>query len=94
MPSAKTCGAGAWTFTKYQDNKIAVAQRSIERSLLSIPRKYTMRNEEIRMITGVTYILYKAAVSLCLFVCLSLCLTPPFFDTTLGPQPNLAHIFG
>ena len=35
-------------------------------------------------------LLYKAAVSLCLSVC-----TPSiFFDTTFGPQPNLAHILG
>ena len=29
------------------------------------------------------------------FVCLSVCTPPPpFFDTTVGPQPNLAYIFG
>ena len=37
-------------------------------------------------------LLYKAAE---IFVCLSVCLYPPlFFDTTVGPQPNLAHMFG
>ena len=33
----------------------------------------------------------------CRFLCLSVCLyppPPPFFDTTVGLQPNLAHIFG
>ena len=31
----------------------------------------------------------------CPFVCLSVCLSvPPLFDTTVGPQPNLAHLFG
>ena len=37
-------------------------------------------------------LLYKSAVSLCLSVCLSVCLYPLFFDTTVGLQPNLAHI--
>ena len=36
------------------------------------------------------HLLDKAAMSLCLSVC-----TPHFFfDTTVGPQPKLAHIFG
>ena len=46
----------------------------------------------------VTNLLHKAAVFLCACVhacvrvcmCLSVC-THPLFDTTVGPQPNLAH---
>ena len=30
----------------------------------------------------------------CPFVCLSVCTPPPFSDTAVGPQQNLAHIFG
>ena len=35
------------------------------------------------------YIKLQFAVSVCLSVP-----PPPYFDTTVGPQPNLAHIFG
>ncbi len=37
------------------------------------------------------YIKLQKSVSVCLSVCLY---PPPLFDTTVGPQPNLAHIFG
>ena len=39
--------------------------------------------------------IYYIKLQFSLSVCLPVCLYPPFFfDTTVGPQPNLAHIFG
>ena len=39
------------------------------------------------------YVIYY--IKLQFSLCLSVCLYPPlFFDTTVGPQPYLAHIFG
>ena len=56
-----------------------------------ISRKNSTSHLFIFLISNVaSHLLYKAAV---FFVCLSVC-TPLFFDTTVGPQPNLAHIFG
>ena len=43
--------------TKHQKKKIAVAQRSMERSLLNMTRKGRIRNEEIRRRIGVRYIM-------------------------------------
>ena len=56
-----------------------------------------LKQKQITIISCIIqHLLYKAAVFfVCLSVCLSVCLYPPFFfDTTVGPQPNLAHIFG
>ena len=57
---AMTYGAETWALTKRQKNKLAVAQRSMERSLLNITRRDKWRNEEIRSRTKVTDILEKA----------------------------------
>ena len=50
---AMTYGAETWTLTKHLERKLAVAQRSMERSLLNITRKDKIRNEIIRSKTGV-----------------------------------------
>ena len=44
---AMTYGAETWTLTKHQE-KLAVAQRNMERSLLNITKRYKIRNEVIR----------------------------------------------
>ena len=46
-------------FTKHQERKLAVAQRSMERSLLNITRRDKIRNEIIRSKTGVIDIIEK-----------------------------------
>ena len=47
LPSL-TYGAETWSLTKHQMKKLAVAQRSMERSLLGVTRKDKIRNEIIR----------------------------------------------
>ena len=56
---AMTYGAETWSLTKKQEEKLAVAQRSMERSILNITRKDHIRNEEVRQRTGATDILGK-----------------------------------
>ena len=56
---AMTYGAETWTLTKHLERKLAVAQRSMERSLLNITRRDKIRNEIIRSETGVTDIIEK-----------------------------------
>ena len=56
---AMTYGAETWTLKKHQERKLAVAQRNMERSLLSITKRDMIRNEEIRCKTGVTDIIEK-----------------------------------
>ena len=34
-----------------------------------------------------------AYVRACVNECLCVCVCPPFFDTTVGPQPNLEHTY-
>ena len=46
-------GAETWTLTKLQERKMAVALRSMERSLLNISKRGKIRNEEIRSKTKV-----------------------------------------
>lgn len=45
---AMTYGAETWTITKQQESKMAVTQRSMERSLLNITLKDKIRKERIR----------------------------------------------
>ena len=49
---AMTYGAETWALTKHPEKKLAVAQRSKERSLLNITRRDKIRNEIIRSKTG------------------------------------------
>ena len=56
---AMTYGAETWTLTKHPERKLAVAQRSMERSLLNITRRDKIRNEIIRSKTGVIDIIEK-----------------------------------
>ena len=56
---AMTYGAETWTLTKHLGRKLAVAQRSMERSLLNITRRDKIRNEIIRSKTGVIDIIEK-----------------------------------
>lgn len=57
---AMTYGAETWTLTKRQKEKLAVAQRSMERAMLGITRRDRWRNEDIRARTKVTDIIEKA----------------------------------
>ena len=59
---AMTYGAETWTLTKHLERKLAVAQRSMERSLLNITRREKIRNEIIRSKTGVIDIIEKSEV--------------------------------
>ena len=54
---AMTYGAETWTLTKHLERKLAVAQRSMERSLLTITKREKIKNEVIRSKTGVTDII-------------------------------------
>ena len=56
---AMTYGAETWTLTKHLERKLAVAQRSMERSLLNITRRDKIRNGIIRSKTGVIDIIEK-----------------------------------
>ena len=49
---AMTYGAETWALTKRQGKKLAVAQRSMERLLLTITKRVKIRNEIIRCKTG------------------------------------------
>ena len=53
---AMTYGAETWTLTKHRE-KLAVAQRSMERLLLNITKRDKIRNENIRSKTGVENII-------------------------------------
>ena len=55
-----TYGAETWTLTKLQERKMAVAQRSMERSLPNITKRDKMRNEVITSKTKVVDITDKA----------------------------------
>ena len=55
-----TYGAETWSLTKHLKNKLAVAQRSMERAMLGITIKDKIRNENIRARTKVEDILCKA----------------------------------
>ena len=48
-----TYGAETWSLTKYQRVKLAVTQKSMERSMLNITLKDKIRNEVIRSKTKV-----------------------------------------
>ena len=48
-----TYGAETWALTKHQEKKLAVAQRSIERSFLNITKRDKIQNEVIRSKTWV-----------------------------------------
>ena len=56
---AMTYGAETWSLTKYQKDKLAVAQRSMERLMLNITRKDKIRNEVVRSKTQVKDIIKK-----------------------------------
>ena len=51
---AMTYGAETWTLTKHLERKLAIAQRSMETSLLNITKRDKIRNEIIRSKTGMT----------------------------------------
>ena len=57
---AMTYDAETWSLTNHQKHKLAVVQRSIERRMLNIIRKDTIRNEIIRSRTKVKDIIEKA----------------------------------
>ena len=54
---AMTYGAETCVLTKHQKKKLAVAQRSMERLLLSIEKRDKIRNEIIRFKTGVNVVI-------------------------------------
>ena len=54
-----TYGAETWSLTKHQKQKLAVAQRSMERAMLNITRKDKIKNEVIRSKTKVIDLLEK-----------------------------------
>ena len=54
-----TYGSETWSLTKKQRERLAVAQRDMERSMLGITRKDKKCNEWIREKTGVDDILEK-----------------------------------
>ena len=49
---AMTYGAETWALTKLQEKQLAVAQRSMERSLLNIMKRDKIWNEIMRSKTG------------------------------------------
>ena len=53
-------GAETWSLTKHLKNKLAVAQRTMERAMLGITIKDKFRNENIRARTKVEDIVWKA----------------------------------
>ena len=57
---AMTYGAETWSVTKHQKEKLAVAQRSMERAMLGITRRDKIRNEDVRARTKVKDINEKA----------------------------------
>ena len=59
IPSVMTCGAETRTLTNLQLRKMAVAQRSMERSLLNITKGDKIRNRVIRSKTKVVDIIDK-----------------------------------
>jgi len=59
MP-AMTYGAETWSLTNNQKQKLAVAQRSMERAMLNITWRDKIRNEVIRSTTKVKDIIEKA----------------------------------
>ena len=61
---AMTYGVEMWSLTKYQKEKLAVAQRSMERLMLNITWKDKIRNEIVRSKTQVK------DVVLCLYLTL------------------------
>ena len=52
LPSM-TYGAETWSLTNRQREKLAVTQRSMERSMLGVTRRDKFRNEDLRSITNV-----------------------------------------
>jgi hypothetical protein len=60
---AMTYGSEVWALTKHQREKLSVAQRSMERSMLNITRKDKIRNEEIRSKTKVEDVINKATTA-------------------------------
>ena len=58
---AMTYGAETWALTKHQE-KLAVAQQSMERLLLNIMKKDKIRKDLIRFKTGVKDEIEKSAV--------------------------------
>ena len=60
---AMTYGAETWSLTNRQKEKLAVAQRSMERAMLGVTRRDRIRNEDIRKKTKVDDIVEKAEKS-------------------------------
>ena len=59
---AMTCGSETWSLANKQRERLAVAQRNMERSMLGITRKEKRRNEWIREKTEVDDIMEKVDV--------------------------------
>ena len=59
LPSM-TYGAETWSLTQHLKNKLAVAQRSMERAMLGITIKDKIRNENIRARTKVEDVVWLA----------------------------------
>eukprot|EP00795_Rhopilema_esculentum_P001934 gene1934-16443_t len=55
LPSM-TYGAETWSLTNRQREKLAVTQRSMERSMLGVTRRDKIRNEDLRSRTGINNI--------------------------------------
>eukprot|EP00795_Rhopilema_esculentum_P008867 gene8867-16484_t len=62
LPSM-TYGAETWSLTNRQREKLAVTQRSMERSMLGVTRRDKIRNEDLRSRTGTYFDLYPAYIS-------------------------------
>ena len=58
LPSM-TYGAETWSLTNRQREKLAVTQRSMERSMLGVTRRDKIRNEDLRSRTGVKDLIEK-----------------------------------
>jgi hypothetical protein len=58
LPSM-TYGAETWSLTKRHRHKLAVTQRSMERSMLGVTRRDKIRNEDLRSRTGVKDVIEK-----------------------------------
>ena len=88
-----------WTEASWREQKFpnceAVAKGWVEPRLSRLRVQHSTTKLHVRNIMMQNPSIHIYYIKLqCPFACLSVCLYPPFFDTTVGEQPNLAHIFG